>query len=284
MAIELGENRYGKSAVRLLRVQRHPDRHEICEWTVDVSCAGDLAAAYTLGDNRHVLPTDTMKNTVYALAREHPVRELEEFGLLLGRYFIGNHPQLHQVEVALVARPWARIEVAGQPHPHAFVESAADRRRAVVQVGRDRARVAAGIVDLVVLKSAGSGFEGFPRDRFTTLPESRDRILATRIRADWRYGDAAVAAADFAAAFASVRRTLLETFAAHQSRSLQHTLFAMGEAVLAALPEVEEIRLTLPNKHYLLAALAPFGLDNDGEVFVATDEPYGLIEGIVRRG
>jgi urate oxidase len=280
MPIELAENRYGKSSVRLLKVLRHADRHEIFEVTVDIACTGDLAAAYTEGDNRGVLPTDTLKNTVYALARERSFKEMEDFGLLLGRHFLSENPQLHQVEVALTARPWSRIEVAGEPHPHAFVESGAARRRARVEVGREGIAVRAGIVDLLVLKTAGSAFQGFPRDRFTTLPEARDRVLATRIDADWSYDGVDL---DFGTAFLGIERRLVEAFATHDSRSLQHTLYAMGEAVLAGFPEVLEIHLRLPNQHYLLANLSPFGLDNDNEIFVATDEPYGLIEGTLRR-
>src|SRR5947209_8539814 len=205
---------------------------------------------------------------------------MESFGLLLGRHVLAGNPQLHRVEVALSARPWERIEVAGRPHPHAFVESGASRRRAVVEVGREGIVLRAGIVDLLVLKTAGSAFEGFPRDRFTTLPEARDRVLATRIDAEWRYGGEDV---DFGTVFAGIEKRLVETFAVHDSRSLQHTLYAMGEAVLAGFPEVQEIHLRLPNQHYLLANLSPFGLDNENEVFVGTGEPYGLIEGTLRR-
>jgi urate oxidase len=280
MPIELAENRYGKAAVRLLKVLRHADRHEIFEVTVDIACTGDLEAAYTAGDNSQVLPTDTLKNTVYALAREHSFQEMESFGLLLGRHFLTGNPQLHQVEVALTARPWSRVEVAGRPHPHAFVESGAARRQALVQVGREGSAIRAGIVDLLVLKTAGSGFEGFPRDRFTTLPEARDRVLATRIDADWGYQGEEV---DFGVAYAGIEKRLVEAFAEHDSRSLQHTLYAMGEAVLEGFPQVLEIHLRLPNQHYLLANLSPFGLDNDNEVFVGTSEPYGLIEGTLRR-
>jgi urate oxidase len=176
--------------------------------------------------------------------------------------------------------------VAGRPHPHAFKESGASRRRALVQVAREKIEeiegisVRAGIEDLLVLKTADSAFEDFPRDRFTTLQPARDRVLATRIGADWAYSGIDV---DFGTAFSGIERQLVETFAAHDSRSLQHTLYAMGEAVLAGFPEVKEIHLRLPNQHYLLANLAPFGLDNENQIFVGTAEPYGLIEGTLRR-
>jgi urate oxidase len=282
MTIELAASRYGKSSVRLLRVVRHPDRHEILELTVDVACSGELGAAYTEGDNSLVLPTDTMKNTVHAFAWEHPRAEMEELGLLLGRHFIAGNPQFDEVEIGLAARPWSRLEVAGQPHPHAFVEAGGERRTAAIAVSRQASTVGAGLDGVLVLKTTGSAFEGFPRDRFTTLPETRDRILATRLRAEWRYR-AAGAGVDFGAAFAGVRGRLLETFAGHDSRSLQHTLYAMGEAVLERFPEVEEIGLRLPNRHYLLADLSRFGIANENQVFVATDEPHGLIEATLRR-
>jgi urate oxidase len=280
MSVTLVENRYGKSRVRLLKVMRREDRHEIFEATIAIACEGDLAEAYTAGDNRRVLPTDTMKNTVYALAREHTFAEPEELGRLLGRHFLAGNPRLDRVVVTLESRPWSRVAIADRPHPHTFVEAGAERRTAEVAADRTGETVRAGIRDLLVLKTAGSGFEGFPRDRYTTLPEARDRILATRVRATWRYGDGEIG---FGNTWEGIRRRLIETFAEHESRSLQHTLYAMGEAVLAAFPEVEEIHLALPNQHYLLADLSPFGLDNENEIFIATDEPHGLIEGTLRR-
>jgi urate oxidase len=280
MPVTLAENSYGKQAVRLVTVRRRPDRHELQDVTVAIRFAGDFAAAYAEGDNSGVLPTDTMKNTVYALAAEHPFDDVEDFGLALTDHFLSNNPRAASVRVELTEHLWERIEVGGTAHPHAFRKSGSERRIAVVTRDRDGARVLAGIEDLVVLKTAKSAFEGFPRDRYTTLKETSDRILATAVQATWRYSRPYVA---FGTLWREVRRLLLETFANHDSRSVQHTLYAMGEAVLETL-DIEEIHIAMPNKHHLPVDLTPFGLENRNEIFVATVEPYGLIEGTLRRG
>jgi urate oxidase len=280
MGAVLGHNRYGKSGIRLVRVARHADRHELVDLTVDVALEGDFAAAHLAGDNAAVLPTDTMRGTVYAFAGEQPDAEPEAFGLRLAGHFVDTVAAVTRARVHLVEEPWARIEVAGAPHPHAFVGAGGGRRTATVTRERGGAWVVAGLADLLVLKTTGSGFEGFLKDRYTTLEETGDRILATAVTARWRYASPEV---DWGKAAADVRRLLLESFAGHDSRSLQHTLYAMGEAVLAARPEVAEIRMSMPNKHHLPVDLAPYGLRNDQEVFVATDRPFGLIEGTVVR-
>jgi urate oxidase len=241
-----------------------------------------------------VLPTDTMRNTVYALAAEGPLGALEEFGARIADRLLGSGPEVAAVEVALEERPWRRLEVGGAPHPHAFAAES-ERRTATVHRGREAGWTEAGLADLLVLKTAGSAFSGFRRDGWTTLRDTEDRILATRVAARWRHlavtsgasgttGAAAGAGGlDFDASFAAARRVLLETFATHRSRSVQHTLHAMGEAVLAARPEIAEIHLSLPNVHHIPFDLVPLGLPDRNEVFVATTEPYGLIEATVRR-
>jgi urate oxidase len=280
MGAVLGHNRYGKSGIRLVRVTRHADRHELVDLTVDVALEGDFAATHLTGDNAAVLPTDTMRGTVYAFAGEAPVGEPEAFGLRLAGHFVDTVPAATLARVHLVEQPWARIEAAGAPHPHAFVGAGPARRTAtVVRDGAD-AWAVGGVDDLLVLKTTGSAFEGFLEDRYTTLEETDDRILATVVTARWRYATLEV---DWAKAAAEVRRLLLEAFAGHQSRSLQQTLYAMGAAVLAGRPEVAEVRMSMPNKHHLLVDLAPYGLRNDHEVFVATDRPFGLIEATVAR-
>jgi urate oxidase len=279
MPVTLAENAYGKQAVRLVTVRRRPDRHELQDVTVAVRFEGDFAAAYTEGDNQGVLPTDTMKNTVYALAAQHPFDDIEDFGLALTDHFLTNNPRAERVRVDLTEHLWEPLEVGGAAHPHAFRQAGSERRIAEVTRDHQGARVLAGIEDLVVMKTAKSGFEGFPRDRYTTLKETADRILATAVRATWRYSRPYVA---FGGLWHQVRRVLLETFAEHDSRSVQQTLYAMGEAVLET-HDVEEIHLTMPNKHHIPVDLAPFGLENRNEIFVATLEPYGLIEGTVRR-
>lgn len=280
MSVTVAENNYGKQAVRLVTVRRRPDSHELKDVTVGIRLEGDFTAAFTEGDNSGVLPTDTMKNTVYALAAQHPFDDIEDFGLALTDYFLQASERTARVHIELAEQLWERIDKDGQPHPHAFRRAGSERRLAVVTRDRTAARVLAGLEDLVVMKTAKSSFEGFPRDRYTTLKETSDRLLATAVRATWRYSRPYV---PFGSLWREVRRILLETFVDHDSLSVQHTLHAMGEAVLETL-DIEEIHLSMPNKHHIPVDLAPFGLENRNEVFVATPEPYGLIEATVRRG
>jgi urate oxidase len=276
-------NRYGKSGIRLVRVDRAAGWHELVDLTIDVTMEGDFAAAYVSGDNSAVLPTDTMRGTVYALAGQGPVGEPEAFGLRLAGHFLDTMPAARLARIDLVAHPWGRIEVGAIPHPHAFAAGAGWRRTATVTSTGAEAWVVGGVTDLVVLKTAGSAFEGFLRDRFTTLAETGDRILATSVTARWR---CARTGADWSGSFEAARRALVETFASHDdSRSLQHTLYAMGEAALAACPEIDELRMAMPNRHHVPVDLEPYGQSNDGSVFVATDRPFGVIEGeVVRPG
>jgi urate oxidase len=279
MAIRLGPNQYGKAEVRVVAVDRSGPRHTLVDLTVSSSLRGDFTAAHTAGDNAHVLATDTQKNTVFAFARDG-VGSPEAFALRLARHFAGAYPWICGARVAVDSFGWQRIAVGGQPHQHAFRRDGGEVRSAVVTVDGADAHVLAGLRDLVVLKTTGSEFWGFPRDRYTTLAETRDRILATAVTARWRYSGADL---DWDATFDVVRTTLLETFAATHSLALQQTLYAMGEAVLERCPDVAEVRLSMPNKHHNLADLAAFGLDNPGVVYSADDRPYGLIEGTVLR-
>jgi urate oxidase len=276
----LAENSYGKAGIRLVKVKRRGDRHDLKDLEVAVKFAGDFAAAHVHGDNAAILPTDTMKNTVYALAKSHSLETIEAFALDLTAHFLEENAPVSRVEVEVSERPWERLTIGALPHAHAFSRPGEERRTTRVTRDRTAARVESGLDGLRILKSAGSGFSGFPRDRFTTLTETEDRIFATAVTAWWAYVSSDVS---FAAARESVRRTLLETFAQHASASVQHTLHAMGEAVLAEVPDIDEVRLRLPNKHHLLVDLSRFGLENPNEVFVATEEPYGLIEATLRR-
>jgi urate oxidase len=280
MAIKLSTNSYGKSRVRLVRITRGSEQHHLKDVSVDIQFEGDFEAVHVRGDNRNVLPTDTMKNTVYALASQQPVGEIEEFGLRLASYFMENNPQVRNVRIALSERQWARIPVEGQPHPWAFVAGRPDRRTALVSGTRAGNSVQAGIEDLLVLKSNESAFAGYIQDRFTTLPETHDRIFATVVKANWSYGHLDVA---FGRCWEGARSVLLETFAQHRSESVQHTLYAMAGAVLDAFGEIDAIRLSMPNKHHTPVDLTPFGMESLNEVFVATEEPFGLIEAVVRR-
>jgi len=274
----LSWNRYGKSRIRLVKVRRAGSRHEVVDLTLNVQFEGAFDAVYTDGDNASCLATDTMKNTVYALARQDPLEHVEAFALRLADHFIGK-PAVSSVRISASEDRWDPLGVAGGAEPHTFVKSGGEQWTAEITHDRDGAHVVSGLTNLVVMKTADSAFAGFPRDEYTTLPETEDRIMATAITASWRYRDGTTA---FAARDA-IRSALLASFAAHKSRSVQHTLHAMGEAALAACPDATEITLAMPNRHHLLVDLSPFGLDNPNEIFVATDQPFGLIEATVKR-
>jgi urate oxidase len=280
MAIRLGENNYGKSHVRLLRVVKQEGRHDIREVTLEIAFEGDFEAAHTKGDNRKILPTDTMKNTVYLLARQYPIEAVEDFCAHLIEHFLTYNLQVTRVRVEALQNLWSRIPMEGKPHPSAFLRAGAEARTARLAGTREGTTVHAGIRDLVVLKTTKSAFEDFLRDPYTTLKEDRDRILSTSIHAEWLYQGDEV---EYSPVWHGVRQTLLESFAEHDSKSLQHTLYAMGEAVLGSFDRIREIRLSLPNKHFLPVDLSPFGMDNPAEVFLPTDEPHGLIEATVRK-
>ena len=274
MAIVLGRNRYGKAETHLVHVARGGDSHRLVDLTVGVALSGDLAATHLTGDNAGVLPTDTMKNTVYAFAKEYGVGEPETFGLLLARHFVGTQPHVHRARITVEAYAWERLG------PHSFRRSGDFVRTAVVTVAEPGTQVVSGLRELVLLNTTDSEFHGYPRDRYTTLPETTDRILATAVDARWRH---LTDTADWDASFAGAKDALVEAFVGTYSYSLQQTLYAMGERLLQHRPEIAEIRLTLPNKHHYLVDLSPFGLDNPQEVFLAGDRPYGLIEGTVTR-
>jgi len=271
--IVLGDNQYGKAETHVVRVTRSGAQDEIKDLTVSVALAGDFAATHLTGDNSRVLPTDTQKNTVFAFARDG-IGEIEDFGLRLARHFVGESDAVERARVSIEEHPWDRID------GHAFVRAGSEKRLATVTCAKDGAWVVGGLTDLVVLKSAGSEFWGYPRDRYTTLPETEDRILATAVTARWRYS---ATQHDWGGSFGEARRLLLEAFAQKHSLSLQQTLYAMGEAVLKAKPEIVEIRMSMPNKHHFAVDLSPFGLTNENEVFYAADRPYGLIEGTLMR-
>lgn len=280
MTIRLGSSQYGKAETRLVTVRRESAIHHIKDLNVSIALRGDLDAVHYSGDNGNVVTTDSQKNTVFAFARQQPVGEIEEFALRLGRHFVGAFEQFARARITIDEYAWDRIEADGEPHDHAFSRAGDQKRTTAVTIDGERAWVVSGLRDLVVLKSTGSEFWGFPKESYTTLAETHDRILATEVTARWRYRSLEV---NWAGSFAHVRRTLLRTFACHHSLSLQQTLYAMGEAVLRARPEIAEIRMSMPNKHHVAVDLSPFGLTNDNEVFHAVDRPYGLIEGAVVR-
>lgn len=281
MAVTIIQNNYGKSRVRLLKVVRRDDRHEIQNITVKISLEGDFIRAHTEGDNTKVLPTDTMKNTVYALASQTPeIEEIEGFALRLAKHFLAHNEPVARVSIEISAHDWIRMSLDGGSHPHSFIKGSDEKHTTRVIATRTDTAIESGLEDLVVLKTTRSGFVGFVKDEYTTLPEETDRIFSTSVKATWRYTDPEAAAASTRH---DVRRTILETFAGHDSRSVQHTLWAMGKAVLEKFTVIEEIHFSLPNIHFLPVDLARFGLPNEKQIFLPTDEPHGLIEARLTR-
>ena len=276
----LTQSSYGKERIRLVQVLRRSDRDDLRDLTVAVRFDGDYDAAYTAGDNSDVLPTDTMRNTVYALAAQEAVRDLESFGLRLARHFLGRNRCLTRLTIDLTEHHWNRLADGEREHGHAFLRRGPETRTAAVSADRAASTVSAGAADLMILKSADSAFAGFPRDEYTTLADTRDRLLVSSLTATWQYRDDSIA---FDPTWHTVRQTMLNAFAGHRSESVQHTLHAMGQAVLDAVDAVASIRLVMPNRHHLPYDLSRFGLENRNEIFVATEEPYGLIAATLAR-
>lgn len=277
----LTENSYGKSRVRLTRVVRSGETHSLLELMVQITLGGAFERIYTHGDNSSCIPTDTMKNTVYALAKRTDFDSAEEFGQILASHFLESFGHVGWAEISIQQALWSRIEVDGSPHAHAFQKAGSGTRTAFVRGRRGSAPlIQGGLAGLDVIKTTKSRFDGFLKDRYTTLPETTDRILATIVDATWDYG---TRPADFNSVFETARRTILEAFATHDSLSVQQTLYAMGERLLARVPEMRSVSFTMPNQHRLLVNLQPFGLTNENEIFTATSEPYGLIKGTVAR-
>jgi urate oxidase len=277
----LGENSYGKSRVRLSRITRHGDRHDFNEWSVRVLLEGDFETSFTEADNSKLLPTDTMKNTVYSIARDSKAATIEEFAIDLGDYLLNNNPQVSGVLVEIEEKAWERLMIEGKPEETTFRLGGPELHtvRAVRDQGREWS-IRPGVDGLVILKTTKSAFTGYIKDRLTTLKPATDRIFGTRATVTWDYDAASL---DFAQVRARIVAALLREFAAHDSMSVQHTLFDMGKAALDAAPEIVRIKLTMPNLHHLLADLSPFGQDNPNHIFVPIDEPHGYIEATIER-
>lgn len=285
----LGENRYGKSRVRVSRITRDGDRHDFNEWTVQVLLEGDFDASFVAADNSPLLPTDTMKNTVYSLARESRASTIEQFAMELGEYLLANNAHVSKVGIEVGEKSWAPVVVDGEPEATTFRLGGPELQ--TVRALRERGaawQITSGIDGLTILKTTRSAFTGYIRDRLTTLKPATDRILGTCATVAWDYSDPMPdSTPGFVPDFALVRRrilaALLQEFAAHNSMSVQHTLFDMGKAALEAASEIARIHLTMPNLHHLLADLSPFGQDNPNHIFVPIDEPHGYIEATIER-
>lgn len=281
MQIRILQDNYGKSKVQLLKVDRRNERHEIQDLTVDIALEGDFDAIHKDGDNSLCLPTDTMKNTVYALAGETAeIEQIEVFGRRLSTHFLRNNPQVSRVVIGIRQHGWKRMKFDDLEHAHSFIRGSGETRMARIDAKRDGLTLESGIEDLIVMKTTRSGFVGFLKDAYTTLPEMSDRVFSTAIKAVWRHCRPESASEEL---FYSVREKILHVFAEHDSRSVQHTLYAMGEEVLAAFGEIDEIAFSLPNIHYLPFDMTKFGQANDNRIFVPTNEPHGLIEARLSR-
>jgi urate oxidase len=279
--VKLAENRYGKSRIRLVRVKRHSDHHDLREWTVQILLYGDYESCFADGDNSKILPTDTMKNTVYSLARNSPATCIEDFGKELSSFLLERNSQVSSAEVSIREAAWDHLQISGRPHPTTFVQSSGEVQTTMVtRCPGSAPKIVSGLDNLVILKTAGSAFAGYIKDPLTTLPETRDRLFGTAVRANWTY---AAPNLSFNPLRLEIREQLLAAFAEHQSKSVQHTLYAMAQCVLDKVSEVKDLQLTMPNRHCLLVDLSCFGQDNPNEIFVPTDEPHGFIEARVTR-
>jgi urate oxidase len=279
--IALAENHYGKSRVRLMKVTRHAHGNDLREWSVQVVLKGDFDSAHIEGDNSKILPTDTMKNTVYSIARSSSATTMEEYARELVDFLLRRNSQVSSAAVTMESVLWKRLIVDGNPHPDSFMHGSNEVQTTHVERAQEGAfDTHSGLDHLVILKTAKSGFAGYIKDSLTTLKETHDRLFGTAVRAQWHYNTQSL---DYDAVRSKIRETMLAVFAAHDSKSVQQTLYAMAHAALEAVPQIDEVKLTMPNKHCLLVDLSPFGQNNPNEIFVPTDEPYGSIEARIRR-
>ena len=291
--IAIAENKYGKSRVRLVKVKRKDGWHDLREWTVEVLLQGDFNSCFIEGDNSKILPTDTMKNTVYSLARSSTAESMEDFAKELIEFLVQRNPQVSAAEISVSDKAWDHLPTGDKSHPTTFIQMSCEsqwtkvtkrvKKEVKKKVKKSEAgdfAVSAGFENLVLMKTSGSAFEGYIQDSLTTLQPAKDRLLGTELSANWNYSRSDLA---FNSLRRKTRETLLDVFAAHQSKSVQHTLYAMGKAVLEEITEIEDIELSMPNKHCLLVDLARFGQDNPNEIFVPVDEPHGSIQARLRR-
>jgi urate oxidase len=278
--MKLIQHNYGKAKMRVLKVFRAGKIHSLKELEVQVMLQGNFDASYTKADNRLVVATDSIKNTVNVFAKQKLGVETELFGIALGEHFLKTYKHVSCVEVSLTEHCWDRISVGGKPHAHSFLEKSAAKPFAKITAIKKQTMVESGIEDLFILKSTASGFENFLRDEFTTLPETSDRICATKLKATWTYTKKPK---NYVKTNCKILDVMIGVFAKNFSSSVQVTLFQMGEAALKIAPEISKVHIAMPNKHCLLINLKPFGLENKNELFVPTDEPHGQIEGTVSR-
>ncbi|MDH6566891.1 urate oxidase [Streptomyces sp. SAI-208] len=280
----LGQNQYGKAENRVVKITRDGTTHHIKDLNVSVSLSGDMDEVHYSGSNANVLPTDTTKNTVYAFAKEHGIESAEQFGIHLARHFVTSQEPIRTARIRIEEYAWERIETAGEDR-HSFVRQGQETRLTQITYDGSSWEVVSGLKDLTVMNSTNSEFWGYVKDKYTTLPEAYDRILATEVSSRWRFNwsDDEQQTPDWETSYEQVRKHMLEAFAETYSLSLQQTLYQMGARIIENRAEIDEVRFSLPNKHHFLVDLEPFGLKNDNEVYFAADRPYGLIEATVLR-
>jgi len=288
--------RYGKDNVRVCKVHRDSSSktQTVTEMTVCCLLEGDISTSYTHADNSVVVATDSIKNTIYILAKQHPVTPPELFASTVASHFIERYAHIHAAHVRVITHRWTRMTIDGRAHPHSFLRDG-EEKRTVEVVGRREGgiSVASSIQGLTVLKSTGSAFHGFVRDEYTTLPETWDRILSTDVDATWKWNTFAnlkavqASVPKFDKAWESARDITLKLFAEDNSASVQATMYKMCEEILAAVPDVDSVVYSLPNKHYFELDLSWHkGLKNtgkDAEVYVPQSSPNGLIKCEVSR-
>src|SRR5690348_825406 len=278
--IHLAENDYGESSVRVMRVTRRDGRHEVKDMTLDVRFQGDFGSAHTAGENRNILPADTMSNTILVLAKQYPAEAIEEFVQHATEHFLTYNSQISKVEITAQEQPWTRMTVDGKPHSSAFVCGSEERRTTRIRATRDETVVQSGIENLTLLRTEGASFALFMRDPYTTLKETVDALLSANISARWTYSEPD---ASYSTVFHGVRQMILDTFATHDSRSIQHMLYALGHAVLDNFEAIREIQLSLREENFRLADLKPFGVENENEVFAWSGDAHAVAEATLRR-
>jgi urate oxidase len=275
------EHSYGKDGIRLVKVVRNGDVHTVHDLTVRIWLEGDFAAAYVEGDNSTSLPTDTMRSTAYVIAQDTSLVDIEAYGVAVLRRILGVVPSCSTANISVVEHAWTRLAPGGKQHPHAF-RGASGVGTATVSLARGAEPVVtSGLAELLLLKTTESEYQGFLTDELTVLKPTDDRIMATSVTASWTWGGVPASYAD---ARRRVQAAFEQVFAEHYSKAVQQTLYEMAEAALGEVPEIDEVRLTLPNRHHVTVDLTPFGRSNDNEIFVVLDRPFGLIEGTVGRG
>jgi urate oxidase len=282
MTIELAHNTYGESRIRLLRLMHRGGLHEVKDLTLDVRFEGDFDASHRQGENRAILPAETIKNTVYVLSRQYPAEAIEEFAFHLTEHFLTYNPQVTLVDVRISERPWSRITIGEKGHASAFVANASEKRTSHISARREKIILHSGIDDLQLMKTAGFSFGGFLRDPYTTLQENQQRILRASLTANWSYA-LPEPEMPFSTIWHGVRKTVLETFAAHEGKSLQHTLYALAQAVLENFEAMSEIQLRILDNYCPTVDLKSFGMENDNELFVPLEESQGAASLVLRR-